>query len=210
MKVQKNKKEIDSTTEAKILEAARVLFYKKGFAATRTRDITTEAGINLALLNYYFGSKEKLFNTIMLETMQQFAKAMGGVLNDTTTTFENKLELLAANYIDLLSGQPELPIFILSEIRSNPQVLISKIKIKEVLQKSVFILQFKEQIRNRKINKVHPIHFVMNFLGMLVFPFIASPMLKRIGDLKEDEFDKIMQERKALIPFWVQSMLNQS
>lgn len=49
---------LDINTEAKILEAARTIFHKKGYAATRTRDIAEEAGINLALLNYYFRSKE--------------------------------------------------------------------------------------------------------------------------------------------------------
>ena len=49
------------TTEQKIVEAARKIFTQKGYAATKTRDIAEEAGINLALLNYYFGSKENLF-----------------------------------------------------------------------------------------------------------------------------------------------------
>jgi AcrR family transcriptional regulator len=61
MAKKKEVKALDTTTEAKIKNAARVVFHKKGFAATRTRDIAEEAGINLALLNYYFRSKEKLF-----------------------------------------------------------------------------------------------------------------------------------------------------
>ena len=65
----KNKvsKKIDSTTEEKIKEAARIVFHQKGFAATRTRDIAEEANINLALLNYYFRSKAKLFEIIMVD-----------------------------------------------------------------------------------------------------------------------------------------------
>ncbi len=65
-------KAVDSSTEEKIKEAARVVFMKKGFAATRTRDIAEEAGINLALLNYYFRSKEKLFELVMFEKFQKF------------------------------------------------------------------------------------------------------------------------------------------
>lgn len=62
------KKKIDQTTEEKIKIAARKLFTRKGFAAVKTRDIAEEAGINLALLNYYFRSKEKLFKLIMEES----------------------------------------------------------------------------------------------------------------------------------------------
>jgi AcrR family transcriptional regulator len=72
MAVKKVKKELDTTTEAKIKAAARVVFHKKGFAATRTRDIAEEAGINLALLNYYFRSKEKLFDIIMWRPCKVF------------------------------------------------------------------------------------------------------------------------------------------
>ena len=60
----------DISTEEKIRAAARKIFTQKGFAATRTRDIAEEAGINLALLNYYFRSKEKLFEQIMIEKVQ--------------------------------------------------------------------------------------------------------------------------------------------
>ena len=68
----KEAKKIDTSTEEKIKEAARVVFHKKGYAATRTRDIAEEADINLALLNYYFRSKEKLFDIIMVETLSGF------------------------------------------------------------------------------------------------------------------------------------------
>ena len=76
----------DSNTETKIKAAARSVFHKKGFAGTRTRDIAKEANLNLALLNYYFKSKQKLFELIMLETLKEFNQAMGEVLNNEITT----------------------------------------------------------------------------------------------------------------------------
>ena len=91
MAVKKTKLETDPSTEEKIKNAARIVFHKKGFAATRTRDIVEEAGINLALLNYYFRSKEKLFDIIMFESMQHFFKAISEVFNDDKTTLENKI-----------------------------------------------------------------------------------------------------------------------
>lgn len=57
----------DLSTEQKIIEAARKVFTRKGYSATRTRDIAEEAGLNLALLNYYFRSKQKLFELVMAE-----------------------------------------------------------------------------------------------------------------------------------------------
>ena len=70
------KKSLDLSTEEKIKNAALKLFTRKGFAATRTRDISEEAGINLALLNYYYRSKEKLFELVMTEILQNFFRGI--------------------------------------------------------------------------------------------------------------------------------------
>src|SRR6478736_2053741 len=101
------KKSLDTNTETKIKAAARVVFHKKGFASTRTRDIAKEANMNLALLNYYFKNKAKLFELIMLETLTSFFQTMGTVFNDKTTTLEKKIELIAEHYIDLITAEPE-------------------------------------------------------------------------------------------------------
>src|SRR3979411_2907460 len=102
------KKKADSalSTEEKIKEAARIVFMKKGFAATRTRDIAEAAGINLALLNYYFRSKEKLFELIMIEKLRKFFGFIAPIICDDSTSLETKLELLASNYVDMLLINP--------------------------------------------------------------------------------------------------------
>src|SRR5690606_37985856 len=97
-----NKEIIDFSIEEKIKNAARLVFHKKGFAAARTSDIAEEAGINLALLNYYFRSKEKLFNIVMLEAFQSFFASISIVFNDADSSFNEKIEKFASNYIDLL------------------------------------------------------------------------------------------------------------
>src|SRR3954451_7633913 len=117
MAVKKVKTSLDTNTEAKIKAAARVVFHKKGFTGTRTRDIAKEAKMNLALLNYYFKSKEKLFEVIMLETLTLFFQTMGLVFNDEATTLEKKIELVSDKYIDLITAEPEIPLFIMSEMR---------------------------------------------------------------------------------------------
>ena len=207
MKSVKTKPAADASTEEKIKNAARSVFHKKGYAATRTRDIAEEAGINLALLNYYFRSKEKLFDIIMTETMQGFLTSIMFILNNENTSFEQKIEVIVSNYIDLLIEEPDIPLFVLSELRANPDALISRISNKKVLMKSVFIMQFQQKIKDGKIAPIHPLHFIMNMLGMVVFPFVGSPMLKGIGDLKQKEFDELMQQRKKLIPKWVNAIL---
>jgi AcrR family transcriptional regulator len=197
----------DTSTEDKIKNAARVVFHKKGFAATRTRDIAEEAGINLALLNYYFRSKQKLFDIIMLESIQGFAKSMLDIFNNDETSLEIKLEMFADKHIELLIQNPDIPLFILSELRANPGTLLSKIGGIEMILKSRFIQQLRQSIKEGKITPVNPLHLIMNLLGMTAFPFIASPLLKGIGHLSDKDFNHLMLERKKLIPRWIKAAL---
>ena len=198
----KTKPAPDTTTEEKIKEAARQVFTQKGFAATRTRDIAEAAGINLALLNYYFRSKEKLFDLVMLENIQKFVMAMKGVFNNEAMTLVEKVTALIDNYISLLVKNPNLPLFILSEIRANPEKLAANMGLREMLLQSDFYRQLQAAG-----HQVHPIHFIMNIIGLAVFPFIANPLLKVIGDLKQADFDKLMEERRRMIPLWIDAML---
>ncbi|MBK9984940.1 MAG: TetR/AcrR family transcriptional regulator [Saprospiraceae bacterium] len=208
MKSKESQTVIDPTTEEKIRIAARKVFTQKGYGAARTRDIAQEAGINIALLNYYFRSKEKLFEIIMLESMQGFIHSISGVLNDEQTSLQEKIQILVSNYIDMLTIQPNLPLFVLSELRSNPQELILKLNFKEKLIHSHFFVQLQQAIQEGKIPPIHPLHFIMNIMGMIIFPFIGSPILKNIGDLEEKTFNELMQQRKILIPKWIEAMMN--
>lgn len=206
MAIKKVKNELDTSTEAKIKNAARVVFHKKGFAATRTRDIAEEAGMNLALLNYYFGSKEKLFDLIMMETMQGFFQSMAIVFNDEKTSLDEKVETIAERYIDLLLTEPDIPIFLLNELRENPKEIGEKFSIKQIIMGSVFFKQWQQTMDDSQ-PAIHPLHFLVNLMSLVVFPFVGSPMVKMLGDLKQDEFNSMMTERKALIPVWIKAML---
>jgi AcrR family transcriptional regulator len=207
MAIKKAKKEIDTTTEAKIKAAAKLVFHKKGFSATRTRDIAEEAGINLALLNYYFRSKEKLFDIIMFETLQDFLNSIQEVFNSEKTSLIQKVELLVSNYIDVLTANPDIPLFLLSELKTQPDELVTKMGMKEIIMNSHFLKQFQQGVKEGKIIPIHPLHFMMNMMSMIIFPFVGRPIVRGLGNLSQKDFEKLMQERKILIPKWVKAIL---
>jgi AcrR family transcriptional regulator len=193
----------DVSTEEKIKEAARKVFTRKGYAATRTRDIADEAGINLALLNYYFRSKQKLFEQVMLEKVQQLFGLIAPVLMDPSTTLAFKVEQLVTLYIDMISEHPDLPLFVLSEIRNHPDHFAQTFQVGHILQHSSFIKQLREARPD-----IDPLHFLMNTMSMTLFPFIAMPVFKAIGAADETQFKSMMTDRKALIPLWIKAILN--
>jgi AcrR family transcriptional regulator len=199
---EKTNAENSLSTEEKFKEAARIVFTKKGYSATKTRDIAEQAGLNLALLNYYFRSKEKLFEIIMIERVQQLFAFIAPALNNPETSLNDKIDWIAANYIEMLVKNPDLPLFVLSEIRNSPERFAKIIQLDGFVLKSYFIRQLAEKKKD-----VNPLQFFINFLGMMVFPFISRPVFQATGVISEEAYMKIIQERKRLIPQWMKMTL---
>ncbi len=201
----------DLSTEEKIKAAAKKLFTQKGFAATKTRDIAEEAGINLALLNYYFRSKEKLFELIMRENLSLFLGVMMDEIKNTPRTVEDQMEFLVGRYIDMLLANPDLPFFVLNLLQSghfdeskqqNP--LLEEMK----KLRAAFLQNMSEKMEAGVIKKIHPMHLMANMMGLIIFPFIASTLLMARAGIKDRaEFEALMIERKKLIPQWMKEMI---
>ena len=202
------KKTKDISTEERIKAAARKVFHQKGFAGTRTRDIAEEAGINHAMLNYYFRSKEKLFEMVMMETMAQFFKGVNLMLNDENTSLDEKIDLIVSNYVDLLLKEPELPTFILNEVRPNPQAFVEQNPIKEALTHSVLTRQYAEAVARGEITEPNLMQAILNVIGLVIFPFIAKPILTSIINIPEEQYKALMLQRKTLIPQWIKAILS--
>ena len=194
--------EKELSTEEKILISASKVFTEKGFSGTRTRDIAEEAGINLALLNYYFRSKEKLFEQVMKAKIVLLFGQILPIITDEKTTLEEKIDLTTEKYIDILSKNPNLPVFVISEIQKKNSELTSIIPIRKVFNNSSLIKQIKE-----KRPDMNPLHFLVSFLGMTIFPFVAKPIFNAFQIIKDDEFQQFIEERRKLIPIWVKTLL---
>lgn len=194
--------EKELSTEEKILISASKVFTEKGFSGARTRDIAEEAGINLALLNYYFRSKEKLFEQVMKAKIVLLFGQILPIITDEKTTLEEKIDLTTEKYINILSKNPNLPVFVISEIQKKNSELTSIIPIRKVFNNSSLIKQIKE-----KRPDMNPLHFLVSFLGMTIFPFVAKPIFNAFQIIKDDEFQQFIEERRKLIPIWVKTLL---
>jgi AcrR family transcriptional regulator len=201
----------DLSTEDKIKEAARKLFTQKGFAATRTRDIAEEAGINLALLNYYFRSKEKLFEMVMKENIHLFLGTMIENINNNPRPFEEQLDFIVSNYIDMLLANPALPFFVLNLLQSGklPNEDHNDPLFKDIeFMRNSFLKNIEGAMKKGKIKNIHPLHIIANVMSLIIFPFIASSLLMaRAGNISRVEFEQLMIERKKLIPEWIKEMI---
>ena len=194
-------------SEERIKAAARKVFHQKGYAGTRTRDIAEEAGINHAMVNYYFRSKEKLFQIVMIETMTYFFQGISAILNEETTSLEQKIEQVVAKYIDLLLEEPELPTFVFNEVRTNPEPFIENSPIYEALQNSVLARQYAEAVARGEVSEPNLLQMVLNVISLVIFPFITQPILIALNKIDNDQYKALILERKKLIPQWIKAML---
>ena len=194
--------EKEISTEEKILEAASKVFTEKGFAGTRTRDIAEKAGINLALLNYYFRSKEKLFEQVMkIKVVLLFGKILP-ILSNEKTSLEEKIDLASEKYFEILSKNPNLPLFVISEIQKKNSNITKIIPVNKIFENSVIIKQIKE-----KRPEINPLHYLVNFLAMTIFPFVAKPIFNAFELTNEAEYHQFISERRKLVPIWMKQLL---
>ena len=193
---------MELSTQEKIIEAARTVFTKKGYSATRTRDIAEESGLNLALINYHFQSKDNLFKIVILEKFEVLFGMISPILSDTEISLEEKIESLVSNYTKLLLDNENLPIFVLNELKSNEQIF------EKVLQNARMLSQpiIEKQLKERGF-KISTINFIMNIVSLTLFPFISKPLFVSSGLLKEEEFNNFVMDRKQHIPTWVMNTL---
>lgn len=205
-KSKKTKPLKETSTEERIKEAARKLFTRNGFAATRTRDIADEAGINLALLNYYFRSKQKLFDLIMMENFRNFLRGITVNFTDENLSLPERLEKIVAAYIDFLTEFPDLPLFILNEIQGNPSRIAARIN-EDISPTRTKLFQQLAQSNREGKTAIDPFHFLANLVGLTIFPFVGRPLLQRVTGVSDERFDALMQERKKLVPVWIRAML---
>ena len=205
MPVSEKKVKMDDSTEERIKAAARIVFTKKGYQATKVRDIAAEADINLSLVNYYFRSKEKLFQLVMAEVVDKLIMAVIAVLNNKELSLQQQIEQVADHYINLLLANPDFPLFMVNEIFAGTDELFKDNR-KNGIFKSHFFQQLNGLQKEGKLS-INPLHLLMNLIGFVVMPFLARPLLERNKVVKSAEFKALMDERRKLIPMWMKGML---
>ncbi len=198
-----------NTTEDHIITAAKEVFVRKGYDGARMQEIADEAGINKALLHYYFRSKDKLFEKVFEMVFREVFNTLATSLF-VVDNFEEFLESLVYKYTETLKNNPYLPQFILYELSRNPERLV------ELLHESKFDREkLFELIRNADqqgiLNFYQPVHLITDILSLCVFPFIAKPIITGFmlkGD--EESYRKYIDERpEHILQFVRASIINE-
>jgi TetR/AcrR family transcriptional regulator len=193
---------LDHHSESSILETAKSVFLKRGYFGTRMQEIADSAGINKAMLHYYFRSKDKIFDAIFKESFNSIFPKILEIL-DSDEPFEQKIHSFFSRYIDILLKHPHIPGFVMHEIAHNPERLKTFFQQHLADTPKKFVKQVKQEIDAGHIVKMDPRQIIVNILCLAVFPFAAKPLIQHVLNLKDSDYKDFMLERKKILPEFV-------
>lgn len=209
VKVHQSSENLDST-EQRIYTAAVDVFLEKGYDGARMQEIADRAGINKALLHYYYRSKEQLFKRVFADTVSAMFENISMVFT-AQLPFEEKLRRFSEAYISFLIQRPGLPLFLLTEIRLHPQLIentMNDLKLKSRF--TMMKLLIHEAIEKDEIETGSALHLMIHIVSMLIFPIVGKSMIMMLLDLTNEQYAAIIEERKSVVPEFVLKTVKKS
>jgi AcrR family transcriptional regulator len=204
----------DNDTEGRILDAAHAVFVRRGTAGARMQDIAREAGVNQALLHYYFRSKDRLAEAVFRRTAGSLFPQVVQVMT-SDMPLEEKVGRVVEIEIDHLSRTPGLPGYLISELHHHPERVRQLISAltgasaddvrPRVLEK--LKAQIDAAVRDGRLRAIAPEQFLVNLLSLCVFPFAAKPLLIVLLGLDQHRFDRFIEDRRdQLASFFLRAL----
>jgi TetR/AcrR family transcriptional regulator len=186
-------------TEEAILDAAMKVFTRRGYAAARTAEIAREAGINRALLHYYYRDKETIFNLIFETRFHEFFSGVF-IIFQSDVDLESKIHELINHEINTFSKHPHLAQFVIGEIAQHPERLVEyakKLNLNPQLAIQTFEKQVLAAVEAGRIRNIEGRQLLMNIMSLCIYPFVARPIIRTVMEVDEARFSEMMQVRKT-------------
>lgn len=188
-------------TEERILAAARRVFIRKGMAGARMQEVADEAGINKALLHYYFRDKQRLFEGVFKGSADQQFSCIWNSFTDSPDLFD-AIERFVAAYMERMLEDPLLPLFIAQEMNRDPEGLRAFIDRGESSRQR--FLRLVEEARTKgTIIDIEPRELLVNMMALCAHPFVARPMLTHIHGMNDEAFRRMILKRRKTVPEFI-------
>jgi AcrR family transcriptional regulator len=201
--------ERDGDTELRILDAARRVFIRRGTAGARMQEIAAEAGVNQALLHYYFRSKDRLAAMVFRDVAARLLPAIAELLG-SDASIEEKVERFVHLYIDGVRQSPFIPGYLVSELHQQPERLTALINAAGPAARigaDAVRHRLDEQLRQAAAaGAIRPItaeQFFLNMIALCVMPFLARPLLEALLGMDAGSFESFLDQRRAELPGFI-------
>jgi TetR/AcrR family transcriptional regulator len=185
----------DLNTEELIKEKSKELFFALGKLNASTQEIADHAGVKRTLVNYYFGSKQQLFEIVFDEMRQLFKNDLTRILN-SEITFYDKVSTLIDIFTTFITTYPFYNLFVIGELNVN------LLKRKDIILKYNtpnqlgFIDEIQKEMELGNIPKMDPLNYYINIYSLVSYPIIMRPYFEMVYHMKKMEFDRMFSQRK--------------
>lgn len=189
--------------QLQLIETAEILFAAKGFDGTSVRDIADAAGINVAMISYYFGSKEKLMEAIFDYKIGQVQMRVEALLKDDLLTSIEKINILVDEHIErVMKSQQFYRILICEQVSKKNASIMEKIKQLKV-ENAVLITELvKEGQKKGQFKKKVDVVLMLNtMIGTVWQTLITKDYYKAFSgyeNLTEEEYEKLLKKKLVL------------
>jgi TetR/AcrR family transcriptional regulator len=188
----------EAQTEKLIKEKAKTLFFQKGLLNATTQEIADEAGVNRALIHYYFRSREQMLDTLLVETMQEKRDRVKAILS-SDLSFREKIARYIDAIVDYGLTYPYLENFIISETARHPDKVKDFCAKDRTKSSDLIQEQLKEEIKKKRISPISAEHFMVNLSALCNYPLLAKSVLQAIHGMTDAAYRKFLVERKKII-----------
>lgn len=188
----------DSSTEQKIRDAAKEVFIAKGFSGCTSREIAKAAGMNVALVNYYFRSKTALFKIIFEAAMGDFLLSMLDVFN-TDLPLEEKLRNYLDREYEFLAKYPEIPSFIINEMGRKDGVHIDNTAVFECIEHTGIFAECKVEQAAGRMREIDITSITVLMMSNCQFPFMAAAVIKQVHGISDEQYEKQLVQHKQIV-----------
>ena len=191
---------VEPETRERILDAAEVVFTRKGTAGSRTQEIAREAGVNKALVHYYFGTKAALADAVFERALALITPVMFGIIADPAIALEDKIPAIVNAQIDFHSSRPYFAGYLLSELHADPDRITRLMGRRGPIPLEPLRRQLREAARAGRIRPIRAEQFVANMMGLLIFPFAIRPALCLLLGMDDAAWRSFLSERRRFLP----------
>jgi TetR/AcrR family transcriptional regulator len=186
------------STEEKIRVAAKRVFVEKGFDGCSSREIAREAGMNVALVNYYFCSKKQLFKLVFETVMEDFMITTLEVFK-TELSLESKLRIFIEREFEFLTLHPDIPRFIISELARGDKFEFDPRSILQKIEDSGVFEELNRTQEQKIIQKMDLTNLIVLISANCQYPFVGKPLMKHLNKLDENQYADLLMLQKQYV-----------
>lgn len=185
----------DTGTEQLIKDTAKHLFFAEGKIQATTQEIADAAGVNRTLVNYYFKSRDILFDQVFNEAQESLVSTLDEVM-ESPVPFKQKIEHLVTVFLKEFGQFPYREVFIITQMNNNSVINAKKARVKKV---EALLAEVTTAMEEGIIKAMDPIHFLMNLFSLMAYPLVTAPLNKILFNMNDQTYAQLMEQRKQLI-----------